>query len=226
MWSNSIETIRKIEIEELLRREMLHFQAMQANSYLRGKIFFAELNPVITTGLRGARVSSLKSTRARVVPVRRGGFETYHGPGQWVVFWTERLERVLNSGNLKSKDSLSIELYTERLLGALKAGLTQALGRADIECGRNQRLGLWMGVQKLASMGFSLKQGILNHGFSLNVYPTHESFKGINPCGFQEASPGFLYASQDVGEAHMDSIRRIIIKILQAEFDILFVDPT
>src|SRR5690242_283423 len=68
-----------------------------------GALLLSEVAPVITVGRRtpagdvsglGSRDSGARvAFGSEVYPVDRGGLATWHGPGQWVLFAVDRLER-------------------------------------------------------------------------------------------------------------------------------------
>src|SRR5262249_40919581 len=87
-----------------------------------GALLLSELAPVITVGRRTASSDLLLSAEAlgrlgvQKLAVDRGGFATYHGPGQWVLFAVDRLERLTG-------DRRGVRKAVEGLLGiALEVG--------------------------------------------------------------------------------------------------------
>src|SRR5438105_3526899 len=75
-------------------------EQLLADPNAEGKWIISELAPVITLG---RRVSSsptflvpqeqLSRKGIEIYPTDRGGLATYHGPGQWVFFLVDRLEK-------------------------------------------------------------------------------------------------------------------------------------
>ena len=46
--------------------------------------------------------------------------------------------------------------------------------------------GVWVGDEKIAAIGISVKKWITMHGFAFNVNTNLEHFKWINPCGLSK----------------------------------------
>jgi lipoate-protein ligase B len=158
----------------------------------RGMLLLAEVSPVVTLGFRNTEEDLLlapEALRARGIALERtsrGGCATYHGPGQWVAFPVESLERLVG-------DRRGVRAATERLFDAALAVSRERFPRAEIRTGKEA--GVWAepGVAggKLVSLGLRFEGGVLQHGMALNIFPTPESFHGIRPCGL-EAPVAFL----------------------------------
>jgi lipoate-protein ligase B len=46
--------------------------------------------------------------------------------------------------------------------------------------------GVWVGDQKLASIGIAVKKWATYHGAAVNLWASETAFQGISPCGFQQ----------------------------------------
>jgi lipoate-protein ligase B len=158
----------------------------------RGKLLFSEVAPVVTLGFRNTEEDLLLAPEALVSKgislerTSRGGCATYHGPGQWVAFPIDSLERLVG-------DRKGVRETADRLFGAVLSVAREKYPRAEVRDGREA--GVWSdsGARggKLASLGLRFEGGVLQHGIALNVFPTKESFHGIRPCGL-EAPIAFL----------------------------------
>lgn len=145
-----------------------------------GALLLSEVAPVITVGRRAAPTDLLlpKELLARagveVLPTDRGGLATWHGPGQWVLFAVDRLERLTGDrrGVRKAVDGL--------LSVALEVGKTYD-SSAEIRSGAE--MGVWTKRGKFAALGVHIDQGVLLHGLSVNGFKTQTSFMGLRPCG-------------------------------------------
>jgi lipoyl(octanoyl) transferase len=108
----------------------------------------------------------------------RGGMTAYHGPGQLVGFPIANLKTLY--GDAKAVKRFSDELHFGLLEGAA------ALGVRNLKIGSDAP-GLWTSRGKLASVGITVKDGHVFHGFSLNVtqacVPGHSL---IEHCGVQD----------------------------------------
>lgn len=149
-----------------------------------GALLLSELAPVITSGRRTPQTDLLMSEAALEklgisrVETDRGGFATYHGPGQWVLFPVDRLERITG-------DPRGVRLAVDKLL---QVAQRVALARGvETEIRQGAELGVWSKKGKLAAVGIHVEAGILLHGLSLNVFRTPQSFVGLKPCGLEAA---------------------------------------
>lgn len=183
-----------------------------------GLILFSELAPVITQGRRRIAANFTKSDediRAKGVDrffTDRGGCATYHGPGQWVVFVVESLEKLTG-------DRMGVRLVSEALMRVALHVARQYLPEAEERKG--VEAGIWASsaddAPKVVSMGFKIERGVLLHGLCFNGFATEQSFYGVKPCGL-EAQAGYLLSTQDQ-KAFMDLMRRIQIA-LKSEFPV------
>jgi lipoate-protein ligase B len=145
-----------------------------------GALLLSELSPVITVGRRAAPTDLLlpKEMLARagveVVPTDRGGLATWHGPGQWVLFAVDSLERLTG-------DRRGVRKAVDALLGiALEVGKT-CDPSAEIRSGAE--MGVWTRRGKFAALGVHIDHGVLLHGLSVNGFKSETSFMGLRPCG-------------------------------------------
>ena len=153
-----------------------------------GSLIFSEVAPVVTLGFRRTaddlRFSREEFRRRGVslLEVTRGGRATYHGPGQWVIFPVDTLERLTG-------DRRGVRKIVEALLDATREACLDRFPRAEIRDGKEA--GVWTepgaGGAKFAALGIRIVDGVVQHGVSVNVFATPESFAGIRPCGLDAA---------------------------------------
>ncbi|MEN9722653.1 MAG: Octanoyltransferase [Pseudomonadota bacterium] len=156
-----------------------------------GRILISELAPVITMGRRPCAQDVLLSEEelqrqgVSLYRTDRGGRATYHGPGQWVIFVVDHLERLTGDrrGVRRAVEGL---LETACSLGRAHLGETVQIRGGDAT-------GVWTSQGKLASVGVQIQHGVLLHGLALNVFQTPQSFQGIRPCGL-DALADFLFS--------------------------------
>jgi lipoate-protein ligase B len=104
--------------------------------------------------------------------VSRGGQVTYHGPGQFVGYPILRLEGA-------DRDVI-------RYLRKLEQVIKNALARCGIAAQRREKLtGMWVGNEKIASIGIGLRRWVTLHGFAINVATDLSYFDHIVPCGIE-----------------------------------------
>jgi lipoate-protein ligase B len=168
----------------------------------RDIILFLEHPAVFTLGRRGGREyllvgeSFLEQAGIAVVQVERGGYITYHGPGQLVVYTIIDLE----ARRLGVKDFVAA--LEEIMLQTVRTwGLTAQRSTANP--------GIWMGQRKMGSIGIALRKGVSFHGLSLNVNVDLDPFSWIQPCGLQGVS--MTSVKQELGEeVPMDAVYRAV----------------
>lgn len=142
-------------------------------------ILFLEHPPVFTLGSRGGlnnltvSESFLEKAGIPLIQVERGGDITFHGPGQLVVYPIIDLRGA----------RLTVVDYIENL--------EQVMIKAAADWGINavrhhMNRGVWVGNNKLGSVGIAIRRGIAFHGMALNVNPSLRPFGWINPCGLQD----------------------------------------
>jgi lipoate-protein ligase B len=104
--------------------------------------------------------------------VNRGGKATYHGPGQIVGYPIMDISRFGSD--------------IRRYVGMIEDFIILFLEGMGIEGRRiDGNIGVWVGDEKIASIGIGVKRWISFHGFSLNVDPDLSRFDLIRPCGME-----------------------------------------
>ena len=137
------------------------------------EIWFTEHPPVFTLGLNASKEHLLAPGDIPVVQIDRGGQVTFHGPGQLMIYPLIDLRRA-NIGVRKLVTALEqsvVDLAAEHGISAM--------ARADAP-------GVYVGGDKLASVGLRIRRGASYHGMALNVEVDLEPFHRINPCGYAE----------------------------------------
>lgn len=140
--------------------------------------------------------SFLKTQQIPIIHVERGGDITYHGPGQIVGYPIIDMRRA----------KLGVSSYVEKLEEVMlrTAAHWGVTGRRD---SRNR--GLWVGDNKIGSIGISVRRGITFHGFAFNVSPSLTPFEWINPCGLKGVGVTSL-AAEGVTDVDLASVRDIL----------------
>ncbi len=208
--------IRRHEAKDPWTYRLLDLRQREIGTRVReggaGAILLSELAPVITVGRR-TTPGDFKLDRAalaergvEVLDVDRGGLATYHGPGQWVLFVVDSLERLTG-------DRKGVRIAVEKLLELAVEVARRVEPRAEIREGLE--MGVWGSQGKLASVGIHVEQGILLHGLALNVFATETSFLGIRPCGL-DAQPEFLTNSED--QAAFRKVGQELLRVAQERF--------
>lgn len=114
--------------------------------------------------------NDIKEAGVEVVSIDRGGDVTLHAPGQLVVYPIFDL-------NDRGRD---LKLFLEELEEVVIDLLTDfgiLAGSID-----GQR-GVWVGREKIASIGIGVRKWVSYHGVGLNVNTNLALFRMIRPCG-------------------------------------------
>ena len=126
--------------------------------------------PVFTQGQAGRPEHLLSPGDIPVVAADRGGQVTYHGPGQWVVYLLLDLRR----------HPFGVRVLVQRI----EQAIVQTLRLYAIDSAPDaERPGVYVGGEKIASLGLRVRRGCSYHGLALNVDLDLEPFLRINPCG-------------------------------------------
>ena len=141
-------------------------------------ILFLEHPTVFTLGRRGdldhllVSEEFLKTSGIPIVHVERGGNITFHGPGQLVAYPIV---------NLKARRIGVVDFVAaleDVMLGTVRTwGITAERNSAN--------RGIWVGNNKMGSIGLAIRKGISFHGLALNVNIDLTPFSWIQPCGLQ-----------------------------------------
>lgn len=147
------------------------------NRHFNAALILCRHHPVVTFG-RQARKDNIRVTPQELEKtgigffrIERGGDVTYHGPGQIVAY------PIFDLAYFK-KD---IHLFL-RNLEDVGIGLLSDLGIKGVR--RKGFTGVWIGAQKIASIGIAIRNWITFHGMSINIRRDDlTNFKLIRPCG-------------------------------------------
>jgi len=177
-------------------------------------MLFLQHPAVFTLGRRGGldnllvSESFLQDAGVPVLQVERGGFITYHGPGQIVVYPIMNL----HARRIGVKD----------FVAAMEEAMLQTAGKWDITAERNSmNSGIWAGGRKMGSIGIALRKGVSFHGLALNVNLDLTPFSWIQPCGLQGV--GMTSMQQESGQKlPMDEVLNVLKEELKAALGITF----
>ncbi|MFU8796655.1 MAG: lipoyl(octanoyl) transferase LipB [Dehalococcoidia bacterium] len=125
-----------------------------------------------------------------VFHTNRGGGVTYHGPGQLVGYPILSLR----------ENNLGVREY----VGKLEDAILRLLRSLDIRGYLDPNYpGVWVGGEKVCSIGIHVSRGVTMHGFALNVNTDLRHFEYIHPCGLSDKA--------------MTSISKILGRPVEAE---------
>lgn len=171
-------------------------------------ILLLEHPPVLTLGIRKDKnrllvdEETLTDRGVEIVQINRGGGVTAHNPGQLVVYpivrITERRIRVVPY--IRFLESICIEIAQSFKLEAHR---------------RNRLPGVWIGEEKLASVGVQIVKGVTMHGIAMNISNDLSLFDSIIPCGLEgvtmtsmETASGYRQTMGSCKDQAVDICRR------------------
>jgi lipoate-protein ligase B len=174
--------------------------------------------PVITLGRRADEadlllpIGQVTSQGVAVERVERGGLVTAHGPGQLMVYPVMHLP--------------SLGLGVAAMVHSLERAGIRVCAALNVSASRREdHPGLWVGEQKIASIGLAVKRGVTLHGMALYNRPEPELFGLINPCGL--GSGCITSLAQEMNQAADDNrLRQLMAQSLANELDLSYTPWT
>lgn len=173
-------------------------------------ILLVEHHPVITLGARKSEnklrteQTVLRTKGIEIIAVGRGGGTTAHNPGQLVIYPIVKLK------------SLNIDV-TEFVRRIEQVGL-ELLAQLDITADRKKGLpGLWVGNEKIASVGVQIKKWVTMHGIAINIQNDLSIFDWIVPCGLDGVT--MTSAARQTGRSYdMNTIHQAAAQLCRRLF--------
>ncbi len=206
-----------VDLQHRLRRQLLNGEPDASDTLL-----LLEHPPTYTVGRNCDRSDVLappdwlRQRGIEVAKCDRGGRATYHGPGQLVGY------PVIDLG----ADRRNVRGYVRDLQEVLVRTLA-TFGVAAAGGEERERIGVWVGRRKIASIGIHLRRWVATHGFALNVTTDLGDFAGILSCGFDagvmtsiEELTGRRPGLEDVAGRCAENFARVF------ERRLVLVDPT
>ncbi|WP_413113932.1 lipoyl(octanoyl) transferase LipB [Thaumasiovibrio sp. DFM-14] len=166
------------------------------------ELWLVEHRPVFTQGQAGKEEHLLNTADIPIFQSDRGGQVTYHGPGQLVAYVLVDLRR----RKLGVRDLVThIE---SSVIDTLKTFSIDAEARPDAP-------GVYVGSQKICSLGLRIRKGCSFHGLALNVNMDLSPFLRINPCGY--AGMEMTQTAQLNGPTQLLDIHPILVQHFAAQ---------
>ena len=149
---NDIGKISHADADELMRV----MQAKRIEDEIMDTLIVCEHDEIVTIGPR-ARNDGIKPPEDYATSaVDRGGGLTWHGPGQIVVYPIFKWD-------------LEGESNVKAIISILEDWVIQALSEHGIDANRDERMqGVWIGENKICSIGLSFLRWTSRHGFTIN----------------------------------------------------------
>lgn len=141
-------------------------------------IWILSHNNVYTKGISSDENDLLNNVHnIPIIPVKRGGKFTYHGPGQKIIY------PILDLRN-RGKD-------VKQYINKLQIWIIKTLNFLNINAyAKPNFIGVWVNVngqeKKIAAIGVKLTKWVTSYGVAININPTLSYFNSIIPCGIIE----------------------------------------
>ena len=197
-----------------LQKRLLN--ARIADPELPDAVLLLEHKPVFTLGRRGGRdhlmveEDLLHRHGIDLVDTERGGFITYHGPGQLVAYPIVNIRRRRQG--------------VADFVSSLEEVMIRTAARWGIVAQRRPEYrGVWIGDRKLGSIGIAVRRGVTFHGLAINIKPDLTPFTWINPCGIEHAVVTSLEA-EGATDAGIPDARHAVKRAFESVFGVRFLE--
>lgn len=190
-------------VEPLEADQAMNNYIAQRKTNTLDEIWLFELKPSYIHGVESADLSLPAINDIPVVQSDRGGLITYHGPGQLIACV------LLDLGRL--------QMHPIAFMQNLEKSLAAVLSNHEIEGQTKEGApGVFVGDEKIASVGVRIQKGLTTHGLSLNINMDLEPFKAISTCGFEDLSMAKM--SQFDTSVVVDDVARELVAELALAF--------
>ncbi len=183
-----------------------------------GYLIFCTHPPVVTLG-RATKADDVFAWGGETIEISRGGRATYHGPSQLVIYPILNLNHERHgrkakeiAGYLRTLENCLVKVL--KLYGVESSG--RSLQKKSADADGADETGVWIGAQKIASLGIGVKKWVTYHGASINLDNDPSAFLGMNPCGFQSSTMVSLEQILDQ-KIDREKFQRELLKILTSE---------
>lgn len=206
MQTLEVEDWGLIAYDEALRRQEETVQKV-ADEKSAGVLVVCHHPPTVTLG-RKTQPDDLQGWKGPTFEIARGGRATYHGPSQVVMYPIWNLDfahpglphRDLH-WYLRNLENVMIRTVAEFGIEAQGRSLQKNTASKGEDIPGTEETGLWVGSQKLASIGIGVRRWVSFHGLALNVDDDPQAFVGIRPCGF---APQVMTSMEKLLGRHLD----------------------
>jgi lipoate-protein ligase B len=196
-WLGKVEYQRALDLQGRLAAERQRDRVVDT-------LLLLEHPHVYTLGRGADERFVLDSKGIPVYRVSRGGQVTYHGPGQLIGYPIVRLDGA-------DRDVI-------RYLRGLEQVLIESLAALGFAAQRRAGLtGVWIGGEKIASIGVGFRRWVSLHGFALNITTDLNFFDAIVPCGIAGCRMTSV-AAHGLGSVSSESFGHILAERFAAVF--------
>jgi lipoyl(octanoyl) transferase len=180
--SRPLERIDLGEVDyQRAMRDMREWVAQRKAGLAGDRMFLLGHPPVVTYGRRTPLAELPPETAGLpMVEVDRGGYATYHGPGQLVGYLVI---------NVRERGPAGLVRWLENGLIEAMATLGFHTIRRDTPRGTPSLVGVWTpDHRKLVSIGMRVSGSVTSHGFAVNIDPDMTAFRRFVACGLQDVA--------------------------------------
>jgi lipoate-protein ligase B len=197
-------------LEALNLQKKFHMQIF--NKERNSTLILLEHPPVITLGKHASFEDVLESLEdlnlqnISVEQIDRGGEATAHEPGQLVIY--------------PLLDLRSFGLGPKAFVHKLEEVIIDLLAAYSIQGTRDEKFpGVWVGSEKICSLGIRISKGISYHGAALNISNTLDTFTKIIPCGIRDRSLVTMSRLLD-RDLPLSEAADVFLKIFSSKFEV------
>ena len=164
---NDIGRISHADADELMRI----MQAKRIDDEIMDTLIVCEHDEIVTIGPRARNDGINPPEDYATAAVDRGGGLTWHGPGQIVVYPIFKWD-------------LEGESNVKAIISILEEWVIKALSDNGISANRDERMqGVWIGENKVCSIGLSFLRWTSRHGFTINYETPPGRVEMVSGCG-------------------------------------------
>ncbi|MCE3010078.1 MAG: lipoyl(octanoyl) transferase LipB [Proteobacteria bacterium] len=150
----------------------------------QGVLVFCTHPPIVTLG-RKTQAGDVYAWSGTIKEINRGGRATYHGPSQLVVYPLLNLAYQGKSPDIHRY----LRIFEDSIAEVISSYGVKAMGKtlqSKPNGEREEETGVWVGSQKVASLGIAVKKWVTLHGAAINLDEDPRAFEGMKPCGFSK----------------------------------------
>jgi lipoate-protein ligase B len=151
---------------------------------------------------------------------RRGGLEN-------LTVSREFLDKTGIPGQLIAYPIVDLEaarLNVDHYIELLEEIMIRTAREFDVQSQRNPlNRGIWIGNNKMGSIGIAIRKGVSFHGLALNVNLSLEPFNWINPCGLDQVGMTSIQ-KESKRDVSMQDARQVFINHFATVFEVGLVD--
>ena len=183
---------------------MKSLQKQRIEEEINDTMLILEHPEIVTVGPRARNDGISAPPGYETFPVDRGGGLTWHGEGQIVCY-------PIFKWNLDGEDSVA------SIISKIEDWVISSLTELDIPARKDERMqGVWVGQNKICSIGLSFLRWTSRHGFTINVDTPPGRVENLSGCGLGAATTtslarlGYKITKKEIISVLLDSIENSI----------------